>query len=186
MTTSRLALGIALALSAAQPALAQTPDPTHLIVAQDSRLFTLSVPVSKLMMRIPKGKLHLVPAQPNASPRYFFFSDSTRGLQISGWFEPADGFKDVKTTWKGDTDNWRRQGLPSPADVSFAKFGNWDGVLYDMPVRSGHDVNIRAHWVEAGTWIDIHLSMTGTGTSADLRARLKAVLDGIAVVQKPQ
>jgi hypothetical protein len=49
-----------------------------------------------------------------------------------------------------------------------------------MP-RGSH---LRAHWVQAGTWIELHLSITSSRASADNRAALLALLGEIRVSEK--
>lgn len=155
-----------------------------LTIQQDSARYTLAVPVSRLVMTIPKGRLKVHRAA-NTSPRYFFLEDSTQHLQISGWFESSDGFKGIPQLWSDETNTWKQRHLPAPIDVGFVKIGKWDAVVYDVTATIGKDTNIRASWVDAGTWIDMHLSMTGTLSQAELRRRLRDVLQHIAVAQKP-
>ena len=59
-------------------------------------------------------------------------------------------------------------------------------LLYDMALPGGSNSHLRAHWVQAGTWIDLHLSITSQRTSAENRALLKSVLKSIRVRQKEE
>jgi len=43
---------------------------------------------------------------------------------------------------------------------------------------------MRAHWVQAGTLIELHLSTTTRQSSAENRRKLKSLLRAIAVAQK--
>lgn len=56
--------------------------------------------------------------------------------------------------------------------------------MYDMALPFGANSHIRAHWVQAGTWIDLHLSITTERTIDENRAVLKRVLKSISVKQK--
>jgi hypothetical protein len=150
--------------------------------------FILTVPASKLDLHIPrKGLKKLNGASSN--PRYFYFEDAPKGMIVSGWFESQANFSSAKEVWEGDTKQWSLQGLPAPANVSFQKIDRWDAVLYDMlvapgtslPVRNPH---IRAHWVQAGTWIDLHLSMVSNDPKVDSRAQVMALLKSIQVTEK--
>ena len=185
MTCRRILLAT-LCLLLPQSARTQQPANVTLTVARDSANYVLAVPISRLVMAIPRGSLRVIP-QGNGGPkgpRYFFFEDPAQHMQISGWFESSEGYKDIQTFWKLETANWQRQHLPAPQNVSFVSIGNWKAILYDLAGPSGHDTNIRAHWVQAGTWIDIHLSMAGTTSPAALRRSLRQVLESIKVTQK--
>ena len=95
---------------------AATPDEQQLQIAETPDSFRLSVPVSRLVMTLPKGKLAVVKESNGggaASPRYFHFEDSTRGIIVSGWFESADSYKGIEQFWKGETDAWKRNPFPS-------------------------------------------------------------------------
>jgi len=158
-------------------------------LAQDASLqitevgdnYRLAVPVSRLVMTIPKGKLKQTTNPGSNHPRYFYFIDGT--FNLSGWFEPSQRFKGVDDFWSGETASWKRQGLPEAKDTTFSKLDNWQVVIYDMAIPGPANTHIRAHWVQAGTWIDLHLSLTG-GTSADNRAKLAAFLQTIQVKEK--
>jgi hypothetical protein len=168
----------------------QPPESVTLKISQDPTSYTLTVPVSRLVMTIPRGDLQLqrgAPGGASGSPRYFLFEDkSDPVLIISGWFESADGFKDIESFWRKETAAWKKQGLPKPRDVSFEHMGTWDAVLYDMPGGDMVNSNIRAHWVQSGSWIDIHISLTARGSATPLRPRLRDILQSITVAEKPQ
>ena len=166
-------------------AVASAPRPDALQVASLDTSYELSVPVSRLVMTIPKGKLTRGPAAAgNNHPRYFYFLDGV--LQVSGWFEPAEKFRGVPSFWEGETRAWQSRGLPEPLNVSFGKVGEWDAVFYDMAMPGGTSSNthIRAHWVQSGTWIDLHLSLTSPRPAAEARAELQSFLQTIQVREK--
>lgn len=146
--------------------------------------YELSVPVSRLVMTIPKSAMGSAKRQRGASnhPRYFYFSGG--GLNVSGWFEPASGFRGIKPFWEQETAVWEKRGLPPPVDTAFSRIGQWDTVIYDIAFPSGSNSHIRAHWVQAGTWIDIHLSLTANRPSAETRAQLTELLKRIAVRER--
>jgi hypothetical protein len=148
--------------------------------------YILTVPVSRLRMTIPKGHLVLKSSprgEPN-NPRYFYFQDSKVAFIVSGWFEPASGFSGIERFWQNETNAWKRNGLPEAQDVSFTKIGNWDSVVYETKLPRGTNAHIRAHWVQAGTWIDVHLSLTSTRTSTESRKLLESYLRTISVEGK--
>ena len=114
-----------------------------------------------------------------ASPRYFYFTDDTKNLELSGWFESADGFAGVKKFWEQEMAAWPRSALPEPRNVTFTKIGKWDAIVYDVPEPSAPIKNVRAHWVQAGTWIDVHVS-----TTSGSRDSLASFLETLEVSEK--
>lgn len=168
----------------------QSPEATTLKITQGAATYTLTVAVSRLVMTIPKGGLRIQRRSTSGaanSPRYFHFADqAVPQLNISGWFESADGFTDMESFWRRETAAWKRNGVAAPQNVAFEHIGNWDAVLYDMRGSDVTNANIRAHWVQSGTWIDIHLSLTGRQPVAVLRRKLRKELEAISVAEKQQ
>lgn len=167
------------------------PPEQGIAVSSTPQGYELTVPVSRLVMTLPAGHLEQADGPEGAaagSPRYFYFRDRAQGLILSGWFEPADSYPGVQTFWKNETAGWKKNGLPDPVDVSFEKSGNWDTVAYDMamPVPHATDAHLRAEYVQAGTWIDLHLSMTSSLPSAQAREKLLGILKTIIVREKQQ
>ena len=63
--------------------------------------------------------------------------------------------------------------------------GPWEVVAYDVALPDGGtQSNLRAEQVEAGTWIDLHLSTASTRPPAALRAELLAALREIQAWEK--
>ncbi len=149
--------------------------------------YELGVPVSRLVMTIPKDGLVRASHTGGgaaASRRYFYFEDKSRNLIVSGWFEPEQGFRGIKDFWESETTAWKRKGLPEAQDVSSSDIGKWKAIIYDIHIPSGNNSHIRAHWVQAGTWIDIHLSMTADRSLTEIRATLREILNSIRVDEK--
>jgi hypothetical protein len=156
-------------------------------ISQRGNNFVLTVPVSQLTMSIPR--LGLIqkdnPARGSTdNPRYFYFKDPNTGLLISGWFEQGKGYSGVQNFWKDEIGSWKEKGLPEAQNVSITKIGNWDVVLYDMKIFKGVDGHIRAHWLQAGTWIDVHLSIHTNQSSQNTRNILISFLKKIAIKEK--
>ncbi len=174
-----------LACAGHSAAMAQKPD--QLTVSRTDQSYLLTVPVSRLQMTLPAANLAQKSVDIGGStsnPRYFHFSDSARGLILSGWFEPAARFKGIKAFWEEEQATWKNRGLPAPANVSLEKLGGWDAVFYEHSLQSLLSSHVRAHWVQAETWIDVHISVTTTDTAAANRSALQSVLGGIAVNEK--
>ena len=156
-------------------------------IAESAGNYVLTVPVSRLVMTIPKGKLTVKVNRAGGSadsPRYFFFEDKDSPLFISGWFESDEGFPGIKQFWANETAAGKRGGLPEARDVTFAQLGDWNAVIYEIDSPVGKNSHIRAHWVQAGTWIDIHLSMTADLSQKEIRARLQNILKTISVAER--
>ena len=166
-------------------AMAQQPD--RLYVVQQADSYVLTVPASKLSMSIPSRGLTQADPMTGGStrnPRYFYFADEARGLVISGWFEPAGKYAGLESTWQSDQAAWKKNGLPPPADVSFGKVKDWDVVSYEQPLPGISNSHIRAHLVRAGTWIDVHISVTTRGAGSSNRQTATTLLDALAVSQR--
>jgi hypothetical protein len=150
--------------------------------------YEVTIPVSRLTLIIPSAGLsrdHSSYGGATEHPEYFRFVDRKGGLYISGWFEPAERFHNVRKEWEHDISFWKQQGFPDPLNPSFSKIGGWDTITYDNVDRGVTISHIRAHWLQAGTWIDLHLSLGGFDrSSADLRATLEGVLKGMEVKEK--
>ena len=153
----------------------------RLTVVERPEVFEVSVPVSNLVMRIPKSGMSQKKSDDNGK-RYFYFQNA--GFIVSGWFEAQEEFTGVKQIWETDIAAWKQKNVPPPKNVSFRKIGKWDAVVYQIGIPTGTNSHIRAHWVEAGTWIDLHLSLTSDGSDADNIARLESLLNRIEVVKK--
>jgi len=184
---------VALAASTLAAACTTTGGPRSnesLEITQTKAEYRLSVPVSQLTLTLPRGnwsrKDKSALGGGTANPRYFYFEDAKEeSLILSGWFEPDRLFSgSASKQWQKDAAGLKKASLPQPVNVSFEKIGGWDTVLYDQVFSGVVSSHVRAHWVQAGTWIDIHISTTTDGTSAENRKKLRAVLRGTSVVEK--
>jgi hypothetical protein len=164
-----------------------TVEDDRIAIVERAEGFELTVPVSELVMRIPKSGLSRAKPEGGGATdnrRYFLFEDTPKQFIVSGWFESQEKFPGIKKAWKSETSAWKQNKLPQPKTVSFKKIGKWDAVVYQMAVPAGSNSHIRAHWVEAGTWIELHLSMSSDASESENTARLEALLERIEVVKK--
>jgi hypothetical protein len=146
--------------------------------------YALHVPVFSVQVVIPKnGFVQKDPRQVGGSdsPRYFWFQDDDRGIIISGWFESDTVFPGIREFWEKDTKHWVEKGLPAPVDIAFEKIGYWDAIIYDIQNPELTNSHIRAHWLQTGTWIDIHLSISTKAPTAEARSTLKDLLSAVRV-----
>jgi hypothetical protein len=164
----------------------ETAAPDRLVVRDAEAVFELSVPVSRLVMTLPKGNLVREQGEGSGatgSPRYFLFHEPAANLYVSGWFEPAESFDGVETFWSQEAAALKGPDIPEPTNVSFEKIGPWQAILYDidLPEMDVRNTHIRAHWVQSGTWIDVHVSVTTDQEMAAARRIVRNVLEGIQV-----
>jgi hypothetical protein len=172
--------------ASSSPAGANTGRPDAIQITQTNTHYVLTVPASRLVMQFPKGTFSPADRETGGatnSPRYFSFRDRDLPLIISGWFEPAQGFAGIQDFWAKETAAWNKQ-LAPPQNVAFSKNGGWEVVAYEIPVPNITNSHLRAHWVQAGTWIDLHLSLTNRQPARDARALLAAFLATVSVSEK--
>ena len=149
--------------------------------------YLVTQPGSALGLHIPKGRLRLQAAGGEGAdwnPRYFAFKEADGDLMFSGWFSPERQYPGLVKKWLEETRSWPALGLPDPRELSFGWLSGWEAVFYDIAVPGGISSHVRAHWVQAGTWIDLHLSITAGESSSALRSRLKTLLESMEVEMK--
>ena len=162
------------------------PDTIQVHLREDH--YVLTVPVSRLTMNIPRAGFSQRAVEllggATSNPRYFYFVDPSVPMYISGWFEPAEKYAGVQEFWEDEVRAWERDGLPEPLNVSIVRIGNWDAIVYDIASEVRVSAHIRANWIQAGTWIDIHLSILSSESSQDAREELVSLLESILVTEK--
>ena len=181
---ARILRAVALVAAAATVVSVRGQSSQTLTIAESEDSYRLSVPVSRLVMTIPKDDLEVADAGTGggtASPRYFNLQDRARGIVVSGWFEPAGAYAGLDDFWKGEAAALRRNGF-TPENIGQTKVDGWDVILYDMEIPRATNTHIRAEWVEQGTWIDIHISVTSRDRIEVARQIAMSVLTGIQVV----
>lgn len=177
---------VAMAACAAAPiAHAANPADEKLVMKETDDAFELSVPVSRLVLVIPREGLAIPfePGRPAArSPRYFHLADRDHGVSVSGWIESAETYKGVDALWKEQNEAWAQSHAPLPSkEPAFLKVDKWDTIIYDLDVPRGVDTHIRCEWVELGTWIDMHIAVTNYDKIEVARARAMSLLKDIKV-----
>jgi tetratricopeptide (TPR) repeat protein len=159
----------------------------RLTITERPEVYELTVPVSRLVMTIPKEGFRQKDeprSDATASRRYFYLRDTSTNVIVSGWFEAQEEFPGMDKFWKDENAAWSEKKLPLPIDVVFKKIGGWDAIVYRLPTVGGSGSHIRAHWLQAGTWIDMHLSSHGEGSADENAERLAALLGRIRVSEK--
>ena len=115
---------------------------------------------------------------------HFLFENPRRKLTISGWFDPQDRFPGVKKLWNDEQQNASSRGMPVPKDIMFKNIAGWETVIYDLPVGAESSCNLRAHRLQSGTWIELHISVLSKKESCVCRTELESVLSNIKVAKK--
>ena len=188
---NKRAVAFAIAILAAACSTPPAPRSDEAIqVTETGKVFTLSVPVSQLTMTLPRGtwfrKDKSALGGGTVNPRYFYFEDANEAsLILSGWFEPDRLYSgSASKQWAKDAAALKKAAAPEPVNVSYEKIGGWDTVMYDHMFEKMVSSHMRAHWVQAGTWIELHLSTTTGQSAAENRKKLKSLLRAISVAQK--
>lgn len=159
---------------------------TSVQIHERNGIYVLRVPGSRLQIVIQKNGFVQKSARQVGGPdhpRYFYFEDSARNMIISGWFEDERVFPGIHRLWVGDTRAWEKEGLPNPFDVTFTRIGNWHAVFFDLLHPGYTNSHLRAHWFEAGIWIDLHLSIMTKAPSSSARSVLVDQLKTIRIVK---
>ncbi len=146
--------------------------------------FTFTVPQSQVIVKVSDPSLRPDESAP-LGPSYFKLSRRDPQLILSGWLEPASRYKGLKEFWQSESRSPAYAGAGAPTRVEMRRTGPWEVVAFDVPVPGGGtSAHVRAERVQAGTWIDLHLSATSARPPATLRAQLLAALRQVEVVEK--
>lgn len=149
--------------------------------------YTLSVPTSQLIMAIPSDgwsqKAKNIGGG-TGNPRYFYFENEKESVILSGWFEPAHLFTGPKQLWQEESARQTQGGMPGTVNVTYGQQGGWQTVMYDYLIGKATSSHIRGHWVQAGTWIDLHFSTTTNTSGTDNRKKLESWLSKVSVTEQ--
>jgi hypothetical protein len=154
-------------------------------VARSEVPFTFTVPQSRVLVKVSDPSL-LPDAAASAKPNYFKLIRREPLLIVSGWLEPAQQYKGLNAFWEGESRSPVYAGALAPTRVEMLREGAWEVVAFDVSASGAVQSNLRAERVEAGTWVDLHLSTIARGAtpSTKLRAELLAVLRQVQILQK--
>jgi hypothetical protein len=167
-------------------AAAQDPSGTLVVTTLEDSV-EMSVPASRLALILPRGGLVAVNERrvgAAASSRYFHFIDEKRGLVVSGWFEPASSYGGFEKYWTGELLAMKKNGIPIREAPDVVKAGPWQAVAYDVDLPKGVSANVRAELISAGTWVDVHISVTSKGSPREAREQAVQFLKRIVAKEK--
>jgi hypothetical protein len=145
--------------------------------------FTFTIPQSRVIVKVSDASLRPI-SPPSNRPNYFYVSRLNPLLILSGWLEPAARYKGLEALWESEKKSPAMAPPLAPTRVEMLREGKWEVVAYDVPLPAGAQSNLRAQRVEAGTWIDLHISTTSSRPPAAMRAELLAVLRKVEVAEK--
>jgi hypothetical protein len=156
------------------------------IVAQGAN-YDVTVPKSRVVLVVPKADLRREAAPSgggaSGSPRYFLFKGDD--LIVSGWIEPARlHTASLDDSLKGEFAQLEKAGFGAPTNVEKMRVGSFDGVLYDVRIPVGNSSHIRATYLDADTWIDLHVSVSAKRSPAEVRAEVIDAVRRLAIVPK--
>jgi hypothetical protein len=149
--------------------------------------FEITVPKSQLLLSLPKGDLQAISNEgigATASPRYFMLTGKASGSVVSGWFEPAERQRDLRTSWNIEMEGLKRNGFGPPTDVVESEINGMKAILYNVPLPKGSSAHARCSHLQSGTWIDLHLSVSGNKLPGESREQLIALLNSLRVTSK--
>jgi hypothetical protein len=151
-------------------------------ISEAESAYEVSVPLSRLIMTVPKGAIVRDTSQRGGamdSPRYFRFHDRASGTILSGWFEPASRYVDLRHSLKVETES-----LGEPLDLEEGTIGGMRVLSYYLAVPRGNSAHIRASYIGAGTWVDIHASVTADRSRDEVKKQVSALVSSIAFRRK--
>jgi hypothetical protein len=179
-------LSIVLCVAVSSTTLAGAED-SRLVIKDVGNTFELTVPVSRLILSVPKGGLAIGTNKRGGgteNPRYFYLTDAGEGLIVSGWFEPSARYTDLGDSWKQEMEHMKKQGFPAPENVERSEIGTWRAILYNFPLPNGSSAHVRASYLGAGTWIDLHASISSTRPGSESRKQVEALVRSMQIREK--
>lgn len=79
----------------------------------------------------------------------------------------------------------KKAGQIDSADPDPVATEPWQAVAYDKALPGGVNANVRAELARAGTWVDLHISVTGSMPPEEARTRAVQFLKCISIRVKP-
>jgi len=157
--------------------------PQAVSVTEKDGSYELTAPWSRVILKFPQGGL--LPDRSGrgpAHPGYFYLDGGSPLVIVSGWFEPVLAYEGKKQYFAEIRRKLTGLGPVSVEGMAERKVGSWDVMTYSLRSKDRPDwvhPNLRASCVQAGTWIDVHLS-SSAGHDA-----LIALLKGMEIRTKP-
>ena len=162
-------------------------DDGRLVINEVENGFELTVPLSRLILSMPKGGLAIGTNKRGGateSTRYFYLANAAEGVVVSGWFERAARYTDLDASWSHEMEQIQKRGAPAPQDVEHSEIGTWPAILYNFPLPNGSSAHVRASYIGVGTWIDLHASVSSVRPSSETRKQVEALVRSMQVHEK--
>jgi hypothetical protein len=165
----------------------QATSADSIVIQEQLDHYQFSVPKSALLMSLPKQDLIIHSNNKGgatANPRYFYLQNASGSTIFSGWFEPEEKYQALSTSFKQEMAGLKKSGFGDPQGVESTELGQWQVIVYHFSIPSGSSVHLRASYLAAGTWIDLHISISSAQPLLQSKADLLDMLRSISIVEK--
>jgi hypothetical protein len=176
-------------ISSIEPSLAAIVQTPPVQIKTNNQGVLIGNAKTKIKLLIPSKNLKEVKEQRGggqSNPGYFYFIDTKINLHMSGWFEPAEKFQydGSMEFWASEYSRYRKEDV---LNSEFKKSGIWELFIYDIPVPkefpNACSSHMRAHFLQDGIWIDLHLSITANKPSSVLHDELIAYINTLQIIK---
>jgi hypothetical protein len=155
-------------------------------VAETPDTLEISVPVSRIKLLVPRGAFKVQLAPPTGSGSRHFNLGNEKGVVVSGWFEPSQAYKGIQGLWASETSAWKKNKLPKAKNPTFSTVDSWEVILYENVLGKLRNTHMRAELTKDGTWIDLHISITGAASESAARAQAIELLKALKIASNEQ
>jgi hypothetical protein len=102
----------------------------------------------------------------------------------SGWFEPSSSYGGFEKFWMGELLAMKQNGIPIREAPDVVRAGPWQAVAYNVGIPNGVSANVRAELISVGTWVDVHISVSGKGSPSEACEQAVQFLKSIVAKEK--
>ena len=78
----------------------------------------------------------------------------------------------------------KKNGIPIREVPEVLDAGPWQAVAYNVDLPNGVSANVRAELISAGTWVDVHISVTSKGPPREAREQAVQFLRSMVAKEK--
>jgi hypothetical protein len=105
---------------------------------------------------------------------------------VSGWFESATSWTGFEKFLTGELRGLKDAGVTIRQGPDVLAADPWQAFTYDVDLPKGlTSANVRAELISAGTWVDVHISITSRLPEAEARQQAVQFLRSIAIRENP-
>jgi methionine aminopeptidase len=103
---------------------------------------------------------------------------------VSGWFESASSWDGFEKFWQGELLAMKKIGVQIRQAPQLIVAEPWQAVAYDVELPKGSSANVRAELVRAGTWVDVHISVTSDDSPVAAREHAVTFLKSVLIKER--